>query len=335
MRGKFNMKIMLSSIAVVFICAVGALADAPAMSPAWVLCDTTYVNFGSVDNSLEVNHTVQVRNPGQEDLVVRLMDPLPPGESCRCKRRLISEVVLPPGGEGKMKITLPLKTYHGMVKKNYELESADTNRPVIKLLLEGRAFPGVIILPSEANFKGVALDAVAEQELDIRFGAADPVDVLQVKSSAPFVAGTLIVMPDQTNHYGLLVQTRPPLPLGLTNAELRLFTDYGPLPVVTVPVTITAELPIEARPPTLEIKAGTIHAEVFLSSRHRDFTIRSIESPVQWLRAELAGVGVNLYRIELTGEGPLADLQGKSLKVNTSLANQPVVEVPIRVISEP
>lgn len=80
-------------------------------------------DFGKVEQNLKLVKDFEVRNIGDEDLVITRIS-----TSCGCTAALTSERVVKPGKTTNLKVTFETRTYKGPVQRSVSVASNDPRR---------------------------------------------------------------------------------------------------------------------------------------------------------------------------------------------------------------
>jgi len=134
-----------------------ALTSPAAAAPRVQVPQTTH-DFGEVFEDKELTHTFVLKNTGDQDLVIRDLD-----SDCACTTTE-SDRRIPPGGEGKIRLTIAPYSVLRQFKKQTKVFLNDPATPTVTLSLVGYAKPFIEIQPSHVvRLRGKAGEAVAAQ----------------------------------------------------------------------------------------------------------------------------------------------------------------------------
>jgi hypothetical protein len=115
-------------------------------------------DFGQVREDMTLVHNFVVKNTGDQDLQILMVDP-----DCACTVAKYDKVI-PPGGTGKITLQIqPFSVVHGFKKKTYvRFNSSDPSS--VNLVLTGNAQKSIEIEPSHiVRFRGAPKDDVTAQ----------------------------------------------------------------------------------------------------------------------------------------------------------------------------
>jgi hypothetical protein len=115
-------------------------------------------DFGQVREDMTLVHDFVVKNTGDQDLQILMVDP-----DCACTVAKYDKVI-PPGGTGKITLQIqPFSVVHGFKKKTYvRFNSSDPSS--VNLVLTGNAQKSIEIEPSHiVRFRGAPKDDVTAQ----------------------------------------------------------------------------------------------------------------------------------------------------------------------------
>jgi hypothetical protein len=115
-------------------------------------------DFGQVREDMTLVHDFVVKNTGDQDLQILMVDP-----DCACTVAKYDKVI-PPGGTGKITLQIqPFSVVHGFKKKTYvRFNSSDPSS--VNLVLTGNAQKSIEIEPSHiVRFRGTPKDDLTAQ----------------------------------------------------------------------------------------------------------------------------------------------------------------------------
>ena len=130
-------------LAGVFCIAVVVLAAGMAAGAApRVVAPETSRDFGKVFEDMALSHTFVIKNEGQAPLRVEDVDP-----DCACTVADYDRVI-PPGGQGKLTLTIKPFSVMREFQKNTKVKFNDPARPELELTLKGYVQPIIEIQPN-------------------------------------------------------------------------------------------------------------------------------------------------------------------------------------------
>ena len=140
---------------------LGTAAYFPAQAQPRPEIPVTVHDFGHVREDMALAHSFVIKNVGDRDLKIELVDP-----DCACTVADYDRVI-PPGGEGKVNLEIkPFSVVHAFKKKTY-VRFNDPNRTSVNLVLQGDAAKSIEILPSHiVRFRGAPQE---KHEAQVRF----------------------------------------------------------------------------------------------------------------------------------------------------------------------
>lgn len=135
----------IAFICLVFFCAkTGARGENTGVSdpqpdPPRVKVTEHVFDFGTADQHQKIPHVFRFSNVGGSPLLVEKVR-----SSCGCTAALASEKVIPPGGEGEIRITFSTGRMSGKKSKSVFLHSNDPDQPITTFKIKGeiRVKPG-------------------------------------------------------------------------------------------------------------------------------------------------------------------------------------------------
>ncbi|MCX7826250.1 MAG: DUF1573 domain-containing protein [Verrucomicrobiae bacterium] len=182
--------------------AVLALAATPngfgAGAPR-IAVDTATLDFGEMDQGMESNRVVTVRNTGTAPL--RILEVI---STCACAAALPGAHEIPPGGEMRVQLTFLSATVSGPVSKQVTLRSNDPERPSLDIKVLANVRPMFALNPP-----GLELGEIERGKNTTR------TVTLRETKGRPFTVKGLVCSPPE-----LTAEIQPPV--GSTSATYRL-----------------------------------------------------------------------------------------------------------------
>jgi len=117
-------KVMILGLMVVLVMTVQSFPSPVQSGAPKAEFKETSRNFGQIKQGEVVSHEFTFRNSGNAVLVVKNVS-----TSCGCAAALVSQKEIPPGREGKLKVTFDSRGYAGKVIKYVYFESNDPDNP--------------------------------------------------------------------------------------------------------------------------------------------------------------------------------------------------------------
>ena len=136
-------------------------------------------DFGQVREGMTLVHDFMVKNLGDQDLRILLVDP-----DCACTVAKYDKVI-PPGGTGKITLQIqPFSVVHGFKKKTYiRFNSPDLSS--VNLVLTGNAEKSIKIEPSHiVRFRGAPKDDLTAQ-IKLTSYLPFPMEITKVQNFEP------------------------------------------------------------------------------------------------------------------------------------------------------
>jgi Protein of unknown function (DUF1573) len=175
------------AVLAVAVLALGAVVLAQAAKPRAVFKETSH-DFGKVKQGDAVSHEFVFKNAGGALLVIDRVD-----VTCGCTAAVVSDKTIPPGGEGKIKMTFDSRGYSGRVAKYIYLVSNDSesSRRELSLVATIEVPPSARIDVDSYNVDmGVILEGeTASATIVIRSGGEKELKVEMVQEGIEFYSG--------------------------------------------------------------------------------------------------------------------------------------------------
>ena len=172
-----------------------------------------------------VEHAFEVRNRGGSDLVLQEV------KGSRLLKVEGFDPVIPPGGSGRVRVSLSTGGVHGVGNLLLRVFSNDPESPETALALDGRVVKPLEIEPRDRLY----FFQPGEQRRNlVRYGSR-PVAVTGIASDSPrFRPSYKVLAPGQ--RYELAVALDPAAPAGKHEGIITVSTDHPGFPELRVPV---------------------------------------------------------------------------------------------------
>ena len=217
---------------------------------------------------------------------------------------------IPPGGEGKITLTVDLRGYNGPVRKDATVISNDPENSSLKLTVMGTVKQVVQVRPgTNLSFRGTA-DQAKEAVIEL-VGTGKPFQISKMESNLDGKISYQLQTVAPGQHYQLKVNNL--LKEGSYSGYIILASDLprGQIPTIRVSGKIDGE--ISATPKSIFM--GKLPQELIES---RTVSVRSNrKKPFQITNLSY---DANLLKVEVQ---PLPDKSGYNLQVNVRMANVP------------
>lgn len=155
---------------------------------------------------------------------------------------------IPPGGEGKVTLSVNLAGYRGTVNKSATVYCNDPQTPRVSLSVSAKVVPFVDIRPSDTVvFRGPAA-ALKPQDLEVE-STKTPMHILRVESDLKKEVSVKVEPLAEGARYRVVVTNQAER--GTYSGFIRLVTDHPQKPEVLISVRGMVEGPIGIRPTSL------------------------------------------------------------------------------------
>ena len=136
-----------------------------------------FFDFGKIEEQTSVTHIFKFKNAGTSDLIIDSVKP-----SCGCTAALVTSKVIPPGGNGEIKVTYTSGSVYGEAKKSVDVNSNDPKNSKIKLKIKAFVQTFLEVKPKFINFGSVKKGEVISRSLTVKNVTAAPVTIKEVKN---------------------------------------------------------------------------------------------------------------------------------------------------------
>ncbi|MDZ4198299.1 MAG: DUF1573 domain-containing protein, partial [Kiritimatiellia bacterium] len=155
------------------IWSAGLFLMAFLQAAAGLVCDEPTYDFGDKTENDPVEHEFVIRNEGSRAVEIHAVRP-----SCGCTVANLSERMIPPGGEAKIRVALSLKGRRGRQRHAVAVESSDRQTPVLNLIMAGRVRADVSLVPSQIFLGRVKSNFEESRSVALRMEGETPVRIL-------------------------------------------------------------------------------------------------------------------------------------------------------------
>jgi len=145
---------------------------------------------------------------------------------------------IPPGGEGKVTLTLNLKNYQGPVWKTATIYSNDPQHPSITVNFHGTVRPHIEMRPTSfVQFKG-AKQGLQEKVIDLTT-TSQPFQILRIENTLGEKIAYHLETLVEGRHYRLKIINRQNMEK--YSGMLKCFTNHPKKPELQIPISFTLD----------------------------------------------------------------------------------------------
>lgn len=209
-------------------------------------------DFGSVPRGETVIHAFTIKNEGTEDLVIENVELLEQFTTIRVLK------AIPPGREGKIKVTFETVRVEGEFRTGGILSTNDPENPKVVVVMKGRVRELIDVLPYSAVFLTSFRGETAERFLSIVNNDVEPLLIKEVRSEGESFHAELQTIRENME-YRLSVRSNPHVSPGKYKEILWLSTNKEKIPRLKIVVNNYTKNEVYAFPE--EIDFGTIRLE--------------------------------------------------------------------------
>ncbi|HSO71494.1 MAG TPA: hypothetical protein VLR91_02475 [Thermodesulfobacteriota bacterium] len=143
--------------------------------------------------------------------------------------------VIPPGGEGKVTLTVTLKGYQGRVWKDATVISNDLRQPSFQIMLQGKVRPHIELRPGPSVQFSPAAQSLAEKIVDLVATSQD-FNILKVENNLKEKIGAQLETIVPGKHYRLKIANLQQE--GSYSGVIKCFTDHPQKPDVQIRINV-------------------------------------------------------------------------------------------------
>lgn len=210
-----------------------------------VVFDQPVYDFGTVEQGQKVTHLFRFHNHGGRDLRVESLK-----TSCGCTAAVISDTLIPPGGQGTISATFDTSQFLGEKKKTVVVHTNDPERAATTLTLQGEIRVEVAAEPPQLYVGRLAHGRAVSRRVEVVSDADSSVEITQVRNTHASVSvRTEPLKRDGRRGKILVVTVAEDAPLGRLNDQITVTTTSTKRPSVIIPVFGSVEGELVVRPP--------------------------------------------------------------------------------------
>ncbi len=330
----------IATMAVIWMGTLGVFAlgaDAPKLQ-----FEQTLYDFGKTSQVQSVTGVFKYKNIGGGPLKIE-----PPKPSCGCTVVELKPDTLQPGESGELSFALVPGPLRAILEKHIAIKSNDPQTPEVSLAIKLDYTPLYEVLPITLAPKLPFGSTNAEVFTSIARTDGKPLLITKLEATKPWITATLdpaASMSDSTGRIHVVVQ-REGTPrrfnefvhiyvAGQTNTPVSSIYIYGQVlgEVTLAPESLywsvtDAQKTAAERPEAVVVKRVSIR-----SATGKPFELKNPRSTVQGIKVELVSKaeGTEYELVAKLDELP-ASTVGGNVSVETSVAAQPRIEVPVIV----
>jgi hypothetical protein len=314
--------------------AAAAPAPAPTPAPAPKLaCDQSTFDFGEMDNSKDVEHAFLLKNDGNLTLEIGQVR-----ASCGCTVASVSQKTVPPGQTTEVSARLSLRGRTGPQHKTITVQSNDPEQPNYMLTLQGTAISEMQIRPNQLFFGRIASGAVVTGLVELAIESTNAVKVVKVEANTPQLSVTTEPSADGKLH-SIRVITQPPLSRGTLRGNVHVETDHPKYPAMDIVVSAFVVSDLSFAPEEIAVVSQTnqpmTRFVILRSETGKPFQVQTVEPPLPSIQANIVPMDAVSCRIELSNIVAAPELEGKVLRIKTTMEGAQDILIPFRVLPSP
>lgn len=293
-----------------------------------IVCDQPVYNFGEMANTQDVEHAFVIRNEGTATLEIRNVR-----ASCGCTATEISNKMIPPGESSTVKAKLNLRGRQGRQYKTIFVDSNDPKTPVLTLAFEGHAQPAFKVQPRQIFFGRIGAQATVTAVVEIASASGQEIHIKRVDSGHPMLSAVVVGEPP---HLEVEIKTVPPLAKGPFQSRVVVETDHPTDPITEIFVTGFVVGDVTYAPTEIVLREApdqpAVRYILLRSETEQPFQILSVSTPQPEMESVVQPTAPSAYRIEIRNIRATSELNGQTVRIQTTLPETKEIVVPFRVM---
>lgn len=296
-----------------------------------LVSDTYSYNFGSVDETEEVEHDFILRNIGDEPVIIQKID-----SSCGCTTTRLGGKVLQPGISTVLTAKINLRGRRGSQNKHIYVQSNDPKQPQLVLKMVGNVTSQIDIFPRRIDFMDIKPDQSVSRTAMITNNAGKPMRITGMVSTGKFFSVDRKTI-EEGKRYQIEIKTKPPLQNGMSRGSVTIKTNNPKYATISIPVTVRVPSDIVVAPRIISVpydgkESKPISFFTLIKSRgNKPFNITRIDKPDQKIHVKIITLGIGSYRIKIDNLVPSTKLNGKIISIYTDMESCRELKLPIQV----
>lgn len=242
--------------------------------------------------------------------------------------------MIPPGGEGEIKVTLRPKGQHKEITKNIIVISNDPEQPRFTLTMKGSLLIDVVAQPAAVAMHGLAPGKPGTETFSVRAAEGSTATVKSVRVEDPelFSVRPVDTEPGALATYEVRFAGRKEVGVSTTNVIVETTGEHTPELKVQVRVMVTFNLRYPKRIGLTRRGEGPIERTIQISTRRGGAPkIEKVEDPdglldIEVLEPKGPSTGIHV-RVRDDAKGKLADGSKHKLYIHTDDEDEPRIEI--------
>ncbi len=290
-----------------------------------IACETATFDFGTRDSSEIVEHSFELKNTGDSDLVITAIRP-----ACGCTAAELTNSTIPPGESAKLAAKLTLAGRSGDIHKTILIESNDPANPAFQLAMQGKIVTEVAVVPPVLTLRQSAPGQPASGTVQITANGK-PFRITQAASSDPSVRVRSAPMQDGVSHQisaslEKIPETDPQPFL------IMLQTDNPRMPTIDIPATVVLIKKILVAPERIVVRKGDAGSKKYVVLKSADgkpLEITEISTPDPVVKVDYTTTPSSI-RLSLRGLDAKKEYDGEIISI--AFSNGEAVQIPIILV---
>ena len=223
-----HLKTLLGTMLMLSLCGATAFAG-----PVAVVVGEAHRNLGKVEPNDVQNLTFQLRNDGDETLMIEDVEP-----TCYCTSSKLDTWDVQPGAVATISVRIDPSDFVGDVTKGVEITTNDPNHPTVLVDADLFVLPGIAIVPPELDFGDVPAEGIKRSlQVDIKAPLERDFEVESVTSDATFLELDHEPLDLEERHGAMIfVKMLPGAPSGPFQATVVVHTTDKERPTIEIAI---------------------------------------------------------------------------------------------------
>jgi len=300
-----------------------------------LMCQAPRFDFGQVYPDAVVKHVFTLTNTSSH--IVRILNV---HATCGCTKAEAVTNVVSPAATVAINVEFNLKGRRGRQDKAIYIRMDEpANGGVMRLETVGTVIVPIEAQPEGVHFGTLARDGTVEREVLLSAVGTNTFHVRSVASSSTQIDARLETR-EPGRKYVIKIASGGPRGIGSMTASVRVETDHPNLGLIDIPVAAFVAGDIVSAPglillipsPTNTMRTCWVN---LWSPNGKPFKVTRVDLPGAGMTNTVTSLMPDRVRLEIKTWGPLTGVDGKPLRVGTTLDSMKELLIPVKVLPPP
>jgi len=190
----------------------------------------TIYDFGFAGPEQKIVHTFKFTNAGSQPLKIEKVS-----TDCGCTAALVSDKLIPPGGNGEIRAVLETRRFEGKQEKHVMVYSNVPETPETILTIKGTIKQYLVVVPQGVSFGKIKRGEPLKRSVRLFQLSNDRLILRRIEADNNFYKVTTSRFSEENSQgFDIDITLRPDVPLGILNDVITLHTNVKKRPRIDV-----------------------------------------------------------------------------------------------------